>query len=83
MGTRDRSFISKLGKYCHFHIDLWPNNYITPANLLSIHFILYSYDRDQTCAMLLTIVAGNTFLDITPKSASTALKLQNGSAVSE
>jgi len=28
--------------------------------------------------MLLAIAAGNTFLDITPKSASTALTLRNG-----
>jgi len=41
-------------------------------------FILHSYGRDQTCAMLLAIAAGNTFLDITPKSASTALTLRNG-----
>ena len=57
---------------------LWCNNDITLANLPSTLFILYSYGRDQTCAMLLAIAAGNTFLDITPKSASTALTLRNG-----
>ena len=40
-------------------------------------FIPHSYGRDQTCAMLLAIAAGNTFLEITPKSVSTSLTLRN------
>ena len=48
-----------------------------------LFFILCSYGRNQTCSMLLAIAAGNTFLDITPKSASTALTLRNGLGISK
>lgn len=58
------------------------NNDIIPANQLYF-YTPYSYGRDQTCAMLLAIAAGNTFLDISPKSVATALTLRNGLGISK